>query len=240
MSCDFAFRLVPFAFRPLPFSGLLGGSMRASRGSLGRTACAFALCSVASVAPALAAAVLRSAQVTITVPARASCRVSMTFVVDGAAPIDHRLEALDGTTIDELSVKGAHTSEPAMVGRTRSLVLTSAQSPYTLSYRVQQPADRQFRCPLWLPAIPTDGVSRAVTLHVELPQGANPGSTMPRFTWTGSSGAVTLAHLPAFVLLPFAAAGESPGWDVSSLMDTAAVLVFVGASGIWLWRKRRI
>lgn len=213
--------------------------MRASRGSLGRTVCVFALCSVSSVAPALAAAVLRSAQVTITVPARASCRVSMTLVVDGATSIDHRLEALDGTTIDELSVKGAQaTSEPAMVGRTRSLVLTTAQSPYTLSYRVQQPPDREFRCPLWLPAAPADGVSRAVTLHVELPPGTTPGSTMPRLTWTGSSGTVALAHLPAFVLLPFAAAGESPGWDVSAVMDAAAVTVFVGASAIWVWRRR--
>lgn len=213
--------------------------MTASRASLGRAVCALALCGVSSVAPAFAGAVLRSAQVTMTVPARASCRVSMTLLIDGAAAIDHRLEVLDGTIIDELSVKDAHApGEPTMVGRTRSLVLTSAQSPYTLSYRVQQPAEREFRCPLWLPAIPTDGVSRAVTLQVELPQGATPGSTMPRFTWTGSSGAATLAHLPAFVLLPFATAGESPGWDVSSLVDAAAVLVFGGASAIWLWKKR--
>jgi hypothetical protein len=213
--------------------------MRASGGSLGRTVCALALSGMSSIAPASAAAVLRSAQVTITVPAPASCRVSMTLVVDGATSIDHRLEAPDGTTIDELRVQGAESSGETTIGRTRSLVLTSPRSPYTLSYRVQQPADRQSRCPLWLPAIPTDGVSRAVTLHAELPQGTTPGSTMPRFTWTGSSGSVTLAHLPAFVLLPFAAPGESPGWDITAVMDAAAVGVFVGASAIWLWREKK-
>ena len=73
--------------------------MRASGGSLGRTVCALALSGMSSIAPASAAAVLRSAQVTITVPAPASCRVSMTLVVDGATSIDHRLEAPDGTLL---------------------------------------------------------------------------------------------------------------------------------------------
>jgi hypothetical protein len=184
--------------------------------------------------------VLRSADVSITVRAPASCEVSMALRVEGATSIDHRIEALDGVTIDQLHVEGAETiGEVRTVGRTRSLMVTPGPSPYTIRYRVQQPADRPSRCPLWLPTTPADGVSRAVKLQVELPADTTPGSTMPRFTWTGPHGSVTLAHLPAFVLLPFAAPGQSTGWDVSAVMDTAAVSVFVAASAIWLWRKRR-
>ena len=204
-----------------------------------RTMCALALCSLSPLAADSAAAVLRSADVTITVSARASCDVSMSLVVEGAAAVDHRIEALDGTTIDRLRVEGAaQAGEPRTVGRTQSLMVTPKPSPYTIRYRVQQPADRATRCPLWLPTTPTDGVTRAVKLQVELPADTTPGSTMPRFTWSGARGAVSLAHLPAFVLLPFAGPGQAPGWDVSAVMDAAAVSVFVGASGIWLWRRR--
>jgi hypothetical protein len=214
--------------------------MWAGGSSLGRTVCAIALCSLSPIASPSAAAVLRSADVTITVRESASCDVSMVLLVEGAASVDHRIESLDGTTIDQLRVDGAdQAAEPRAVGRTQSLTVTPKPSPYTIRYRVQQPPDRATRCPLWLPTTPTDGVSRAVKLQVELPADTTPGNTMPRFKWTGASGSVTLAHLPAFVLIPFAAPGESPGWDMTEVMDAAAVSVFVGASGIWLWRKRR-
>src|SRR5262245_18722493 len=86
-------------------------------GSLGRTIGALVLCSVMPAAPAGAAAVLRSAQVTITVRAPASCEVSMTLAVEGAAAIDHRIEALEGTIIDGLRVQGAAQSgEPRPIG----------------------------------------------------------------------------------------------------------------------------
>jgi hypothetical protein len=163
----------------------------------------------------------------------------MTLVVDSGSAIDHRLESPLGDTVDALRVQGTReTSEPRMVGRTRSLVLTPDQGAYTLSYRVQQAVARPHRCPLWLPTVPTTGASRAVTLHVELPSESIPGHTMPRFIWNGSAGIATLAHLPAFVLIPYSAPGEPVDWDVSTAMDVAAVAVFVGATVVWAWRRR--
>ena len=96
----------------------------------------------------------------------------------------------------------------------------------------------QNRCPLWVPAAPADGVSRAVRISVALPPGMSAHSTMPAFTWAGSTGTTTLGHIPAFVLVPFAPAGESAAWDISTVMDALTVLVFVGATGIWIWRRR--
>jgi hypothetical protein len=213
--------------------------MRASGNSLRQAACALALGGAGLIAPAAAGPVLRSADVTIRIPSPTSCQVSMTFVMDSAAAIDHRLESPQGTDVDALRVEGARaTSEPRVVGSTQSLVLTPERGIYTLSYRVEQAAARMYRCPLWLPAVPADSVSRAVTLRVELPPETAPGNTMPRFTWNGSAGTATLAHLPAFVIIPYSAVGEPAGWDVSTAMDVAAVSMFVGASAIWVWRKR--
>jgi hypothetical protein len=191
------------------------------------------------VGPAAAAPVLRSADVSIEFSSPTSCVVSMTLVVDGASVIDHRLESPAGATVDALHIEGARAaSEPQAIGTTRSVMLAPAQGAYTVSYRVQQSAARMHRCPLWLPAAATDGRSPAVKLRVELPPEADPGNTMPRFTWSGRAGTATLAHLPAFVLVPYSAAGAAADWDVSTTMDAAAVSVFVVASALWLWRRR--
>jgi hypothetical protein len=215
--------------------------MRASGNSLRRTACAFALSYGGLIVPVAAAApLLRSAEVTIRIPSPTVCDVSMTLVIDAATAIDHRLESPPGTDVDAVRIQAAReTGKPLMVGRTRSLMIAPNQGAYTLSYRVRQPETRMHRCPLWLPAVPADGVSRAVSLHVEVPPGTSTGNTMPRFTWNGSAGTATLAHLPAFVLIPYSAVGEPAGWDLSTAMDVAAVSVFVGASVIWVWRRRR-
>ena len=212
--------------------------MRASS-RLRRAVCALVLVWTGHAAPAAAAQVLRSAEVAVTMPSPTSCQVMMTLVVDGGTAVDHRIESPDGTTIEGVRVQGAQASgAPRSVGSTQSMVLTPAQSPYTLSYSVQQ-STRPYRCPLWIPTTPTDGVSRAVRIQVELPASVTPGSTMPRFTWNRTTGTAALAHLPAFVFMPYAAPGESPGWNVSAVMDTSAVSVFVVASAIWLWRRRQ-
>lgn len=212
--------------------------MMVSGDSLRRAAYALAGC-IGLVVPAAAAPVLRSAAVSIRIPSPTSCEVSMTLVVDGGSAIDHRLESPADTDVDALRIEGARaTSEPQAIGSTRSLVLTPTQAAYTVSYRVQQSATRMHRCPLWLPAVPATGASGVVTLHVELPPGTDPRNTMPRFTWNGRAGTATLAHLPAFVLVPYSATGEPADWDVSTAMDVAAVSVFVGASAIWVWRRR--
>jgi hypothetical protein len=212
--------------------------MSASGNSLRRAASALTVW-ILGIGPSAAAPILRSADVSIRIPSPTSCEVSMTLVVEGASAIDHRLESPAGVTVDELRIVGARaTSEPQAIGSTRSLVLTPGPGAYTLSYRVQQSATRTHRCPLWLPAVPTAGVARAVTLRVDLPPESDPGNTMPRFTWSGHAGTATLAHLPAFVLVPYSAAGGPAAWDVSTVMDVAAVFMFVVASALWVWRRR--
>ena len=213
--------------------------MKASRELLRRAAFTLALSGAGLMGPAAAAPVLRSADVAIRIESPTSCAVAMTLVVEGGTPVDHRLEAPTGTEVDDLRYQRARpASEPRVIGTTRSLLLTPEPGAYIVSYRVRQQTGRVHRCPLWLPTAPADGVNRVVTLRAELPAGAAPGNTMPRFSWKGSAGTATLGHLPAFVVIPYAAPGEPVGWDVSNAMDTAAVSVFAVASAVWAWRRR--
>jgi hypothetical protein len=62
---------------------------------------------------------------------------------------------------------------------------------------------------------------------------------MPAFTWTGSRGVVTLGHVPAVVIVPYAPQGEARGWGIDSMMDAFAIAVFAGATAAWAWRARR-
>jgi hypothetical protein len=188
---------------------------------------------------ASAAPVLRSADIRIVIRSADACEVTMTLAVEGGGPIDHRIEALENSRIDLVAVRGARqVAEPRTVGRTLSLVLETTTSEYAVTYSAQRPG-AQNRCPLWVPAAPADGMSRAVRISVELPPGMTAGGTMPAFTWNRQTGTTTLGHIPAFVRVPFAPDGQSPIWDVSTVMDALAILVFAAASGIWIWRRRR-
>ena len=162
----------------------------------------------------------------------------MTLTVDGGSAIDHRIEAGDDTRVDLSAVRSARQmQEPRPVGRTQSLILEAAPSPYELAYSVQRPSS-QDRCPLWVPVAPSDGVSRAVRISVELPPGMSSRTTMPAFTWNGLTGTTTLGHIPAFVRVRFAPAGDSTPWDVTTAMDALAILAFACASGIWAWKRK--
>lgn len=186
-----------------------------------------------------AAPVLRSADIRIVIDSSNTCTVTMMLTVDGGSALDHRIEAADDTRIDLSAVRGARqVQEPRTVGRTRSLIVETSPSAYEVAYTVQRPSGHD-RCPLWVPAAPADGVSRAVRISVELPAGMSSRAAMPAFTWHGSTGTTTLGHIPAFVRVAFAAAGESTPWDVSTAMDALATLAFAGASGIWAWRRSR-
>jgi hypothetical protein len=187
-----------------------------------------------------AAPLLQSAQVTVTISTPVACEVAMILAVQGAAsPVDHRLEADVNTQVDDIEIEGAEQIDAVTaIGRTRSLRLSPRQPSYSIRYRVRQADDRRNRCPLWLPSVPADGISRAVRIQVQLPSGTSPGASMPTFSWNGTQGITTLGHLPAFVLLSYRAAGESAGWDVLRIVDAAAVAVFAVATGIWLHRKR--
>jgi hypothetical protein len=191
--------------------------------------------------PAAAAPVLRSAEAAITFSAPRVCDVALTVSIADAADVEHRLEVLDGARVELLEVAGATPAgESRDIGRTLSLRVapTASGAPYTLRYRVAQAAARRFRCPLWLPTIPTDGRSRGVHLVVTVPDGAQASATMPAFTWTGPRGTARLAHLPAVVIVPFASAGEPRPWDISRVMDLTAMATLVAATALWLRRQR--
>jgi hypothetical protein len=127
-------------------------------------------CLLTRPSDAVAAAVLRSADIRIVVTSPTSCEVTMALTIDGASEIDHRIEVFEGGRVDLIALRDARQERDAsLIGRTQSLVLRQDRPAYELRYRVEQPASRASRCPLWVPAVPTDGLSRDVSLQVELP-----------------------------------------------------------------------
>jgi hypothetical protein len=190
---------------------------------------------------AAAAPVVTAAAIRIVVTPPSSCDVIMALRLDGAGEIEHRIESFDGSTAELLELTGARSvGEPRLVGRTRVLTLQLDRPDYELRYRATQSADRADRCPLWIPAAPTTGQLGKVRIVVQLPDGSRPGGSMPALAWAGARGTTAIAHIPAFVRAPYFAAGEAARWDVLQVMDAATVAVFAAASGIWLWRRRRL
>src|SRR5262245_12389502 len=197
-------------------------------------ACMLAASSVASGAP-----VLRSADLKITVTSPTTCDVTMALAIEGASDIDHRLESFDGSRVELGTIRGARQVDAVhAIGRSQSLVLRPDSPSYEFAYRVVQPADRAHRCPIWLPAVPTDGRSKAIRIEIDLPNETTPGATMPALTWAGARGTATLGHVPAVVIVPYTPPGESRGWSIDTMMDAFAVVVFAGATALWAWRAR--
>ena len=187
-----------------------------------------------------AAPVLRSADVEITVTSPTSCEVTMALVIEGGSDVDHRIEMFEGSRIELAAIRGAQRVDGVrVIGRSQSLVLRPDAESYAFRYRVVQPPGRDHRCPIWLPAVPTDGRSKAVRLEVDLPAATTPGASMPAFTWTGARGAATLGHLPAVVLVPYTPEGDARAWGIDAMMDAFAIAVFVGATVVWTWLARR-
>jgi hypothetical protein len=193
-----------------------------------------------SASTAIAAPVLRSADLQITITSPTSCDVAMALTVDGASEIEHRIEAFGGSRVELVDVRGARqVGDVRSIGVTRSLVLRPDQAAYGFHYRTVQPAARLDRCPIWLPTVSTDGRSRTVRLQIDLPPAAVAESSMPAFSWTGAHGVATLGHLPAFVRVPYAREGEPRRWSIGTLMDALAIAVFAIATAVWTWRLRR-
>jgi hypothetical protein len=187
---------------------------------------------------------LHSAAVNASLTSATSCDVTMALETTAGGDIDHRLEAFAGTQIELLAVRGAETGSHHDIGSTRSLIVRpGARQPYQIQYRITQPGERAFRCPLWVPALATDGRSRSVTIKVALPEGSTPsGSSFPALAWDGSGGTATLAHVPAFIRVAFAGGSTSPEsapLDIASTMDVLAVAMMAVATAGWLWRRRR-
>lgn len=203
-------------------------------------ACVLLLCGAVWPSSALGApAVLRSADVQISMTAPTACEVVLSVTIDSVpGSVEHRLELLDGATATLADSGSAATDPPHDVGRTRALIVRPSSSSYTLRYHVQQPPAGAFRCPLWLPTTPADGRSRAVRLSVRVPDGARPAGTMPTFAWNAGVGTATLGHLPAFVRLPFEAEGVAAPWNLVRLMDAVSISVLAVASLVF-WRRTR-
>lgn len=204
---------------------------------LGGTGALVAVCALARPSTLDAAPVLTSADVRITVTSPGACDVTLALTVEGSAEIDHRIDARM-SEIEIVSVQGAQQAgDLRPIGRTLSLVLRPDLATYQFRYRVRHAAAG--KCSIWLPIVPTDGLSRAVHLQIDLPPRTVPGSAMPAVTWTGTRGSTMLGHVPAFVSVSYGLEGESPRWGIGQVMDAAAVAVFAGASAAWVWRRRR-
>ncbi len=165
----------------------------------------------------------------------------MTLTVEGVSEIDHRVETFGGGRVDLVDMRGARqVGDVRSIGRTQSLVLRPDQATYGFRYRASQPASFADRCPIWLPAVPTDGRSRAISIRIQLPPGSTRGRLDAGIRVDGSASARPgLGHLPAFVRVPYTADGEAPGWGIGRVMDAVAVIVFGAATAVWAWRRRR-
>jgi hypothetical protein len=190
-------------------------------------------------APASAAPLLRGADTRIVFTSPIACEVVLSLTVEGASEVEHRVDAHD-VEIELIDLQDAERAgELGSIGRTRVLVARPQAPSYSLRYRARLSDARAYRCPIWLPAVPTDGVSRDVVVRVDLPDGASPGRTMPALSWTGPRGTATIGHLPAFVYAPFAGADGSARPDLAGMMDALAIGVFAVASAAWVWRRKR-
>lgn len=182
---------------------------------------------------------LREARAAIRMVTPTACEVALSLTVDGGVEVAHRLDSRPGTHVVLDRVDGATvTAPPAEIGVTRAFTVRPGAGPYSIRYRVELPASREYHCPIWLPAVPADGRSRAVVVAVTLPDGAVAAGTMPAFRWTGSTGIATTAHLPAFVVVPFGAVGAPRPWDVARAMDALTLGTLALATLLW-WRRTR-
>jgi hypothetical protein len=200
----------------------------------------FLLGALTPALPAVAAPVLRGADVLVEFQSPTACVVSLTVTVDDAAQVEHRVEVVDGARLELREIHGAASmGEARAVGRTRALVVRPEGAAYTLRYAVEQPPSSAGRCPLWLPTVPADGRSQAVALRVRIPAGATAAGSMPGLAWVGHEGSATLGHLPAFVRVPYAMPGEPTPFNIAFAMDVVAIGTLVLASAAWARRGRR-
>lgn len=200
-----------------------------------------AVLAAAGVGEARAAPLLQGADAAIRFESPTACTVVLSLTVSGGGEIEHRLELMDSAATELLGLVGGRgVGAPRDIGRTRALhvVPAAAGAAYTLRYRVTQPVAHRFRCPIWLPTATTDGRSRGVQIAVTVPAGTTASATMPAFTWTGPRGTAHLAHLPAFVIVPFFRPGEPRPWDITRVMDLATIVSLVGATALWLRRGK--
>jgi hypothetical protein len=179
-------------------------------------------------------------------PVTCDVTASIALTLDHGGEIEQRLQRLDGSRVDLLEISGAEqVAPPRPIGVTDALSIrfpTAGNHRYEVRYRVTQPDEWAYRCPVWLPAVAADGRSRNVQIEVTLPSAARPvGGSFPTFEWDGATGRATLGHLPAFVRLPYVAPGEPrrPMRDLGRMMELAALGVLLAGTVLWVARRRR-
>ena len=118
---------------------------------------------------AVAAPVLRGAEVRVEFQSPTACVVELTVNVEGAAQVEHRVEVVDGARVELSEIRGAAQIGECADGRAHARARGAAgRAPtYTLRYAVEQPPSSAGRCPLWIPGcaggrpIAGGGASRA-------------------------------------------------------------------------------
>jgi hypothetical protein len=199
--------------------------------------------------PAVAAAANRLAEarlrITMMDPVTCDVTASIAVALEQGGDIEQRLQRFEGSRVDLLGITGAEQAAPARsVGVTEAFALrfpAAGNHRYEVRYRVTQPEEWAYRCPVWLPVVAADR-PRAVEIEATLPPAAQPaGGSFPAFQWDGGTGRATLGHLPAFVRLPYAAPGEqrSPMRDLGRVMDLVAIGMLVAGTVFWAVRRRR-
>jgi hypothetical protein len=211
-----------------------------------RLACVWAAVVFALPAAALAGTV-RDARIAVVFSAH-RCDVTARFVLDTSQPeiVEHRLLSSGGQA-PEFAVLGGLAGGVEIVGRTVRLPVSiagSGRNEYLVRYSAALPPADPERCPLLVPSAPTDGVTRAVRIEVELPSDTRrlPGE-FPAFTWSGRGGVVTIGHMPSFVRVPHVAQDAPVAWrrtlDVRRTIDFAAMATIALTTVGWIARRRR-
>jgi hypothetical protein len=192
------------------------------------------------------AATLREARVAIAF-SPAACDVTTRFVVDSAAPsmVEHSVMVDMSADAPAFTVIGAVTGDAITAGRTVRLPISltgMGRNEYTVRFRLAIDA-RGGKCPLLVPSVATDGLSRSIAIEVALPSGSMrlPGE-FPSFTWSGNHGRVTLGHLPSFVRVPVAPSGAALTWrdriDSRGILDAAAIVTIIAGTLAWATLRR--
>ena len=194
-----------------------------------------------------AADVLSGARVQIAMTDPLTCDVtaSIALALDRGGDIEQRLQRFEGSRVELVGITGAEQAAPRRsIGVTEAFTLRfpgAGSYRYEVRYRVTQPDEWAYRCPLWLPTVAAAGRPRSVEIEVTLPAAAQPaGGSFPALQWEGGTGRATLGHLPAFVRLPYAAAGgRAPMRDMGRLMELTAIGMLVAGTALWALRQRR-
>jgi hypothetical protein len=210
-----------------------------------------AIAALALAAPVASAdrPLVRSADLQVVFRGATECDLTLGYTIEApsGARLDHRLLLYDGTRVSGLEISNpGGSSTPTAIGRSLSLLVTAtgAAQSYRITYRVTQPEERRFRCPVWLPIAPTASGPGSVRLRVQLPPGATAlGSYFPIVDWKGSAGEAVLGNVPSLVRAPFALPGQQVFWverlGTTRLVDITAVGLVVVATAIWALRRRR-